>query len=181
MRAMTPTELSTLPAPNFWRRVSCCLYEQLVLLGVIALTFLLPNLALGILFGVSLPSWLTFLYLYIVLGIYFVWYWTKSGHTLAMQTWRIRMINLEGDTLSRRQAAWRYFYGSLWLIPCVALQWVLHLEKWQIIEMLFTVALLLWPLSIYLDRRIPELRQALPDRLAGTRLVQLPKNLVTLS
>ena len=123
---MTPAEFSALPSPQFWRRVSCTLYEQLVLLGVVALTFLVPNLALGILFGVSLPSWLTFLYLYVVLGLYFVWYWSKSGQTLAMQTWRIRMINQNGYTLSRHQAFWRYMYGSLWILPCVLLQALLN-------------------------------------------------------
>ena len=178
---MTPAELSALPSPQFWRRVFCCLYEQLVLLGVIALTFLLPNLGLGILFGISLPSWLTFLYLYAVLGIYFVWYWTKSGQTLAMQTWRIRIIDQNGYTLKKPQALWRYIYGSLWIIPCVLLQWALHLEKWQIIEMLFTVALFFWPLTIYLDRRGPMQGQSLADRFANTRLVELPKNLVTLT
>ena len=178
---MTPAELDILPSPQFWRRVSCALYEQLVLLGVIAFTFLVPNLALGILFGISLPSWLTFVYLYVVLGIYFVWYWTKSGQTLAMQTWRIRLIGIHGHTVRRRQAIWRYVYGSLWIVPCVLLQWAFHLEKWQIIEMLFTVALFFWPASIYLDRTSPLLRQSLADRLAGTRLVELPKSLVTLS
>jgi len=178
---MTPAELNDLPSPQFWRRVFCGLYEQLVLLGVIAFTFLLPNLGLGILFGVSLPSWLTFLYLYLVLGFYFVWYWTKSGQTLAMQTWRVRLIDKGGFTLSRRQAIWRYIFGSLWIIPCVALQAFFHLEKWQIVEMLFAVALFIWPLSIYLDRRGPKERQGLPDRFAGTRLVELPKNLVTLT
>lgn len=178
---MTPAELMALPAPGFWRRVSCCLYEQLVLLGVIAFTFLLPNLGLGIVFGIALPSWLTFLYLYAVLGFYFVWYWTKSGQTLAMQTWRVRMISMEGFNLSRRQAIRRYIYGSLWLIPCMILQWFFHLEKWQIIEMLFTVALFLWPLSVYLDRNVSTLRQSLPDRLAGSKLVELPKSVVTLS
>jgi len=178
---MTPAELSALPSPQFWRRVSCCLYEQLVLLGVIALAFLAPNLALGILFGVSLPSWLTFLYLYAVLGIYFVWYWTKTGQTLAMQTWRIRMIDQHGYTLKRPQALWRYIYGSLWIIPCVLLQWAFHVEKWQIIEMLFAVALFFWPLTIFLDRNNLMQRQSLADRFAGTRLVELPKKLVTLS
>lgn len=178
---MTPAELTALPSPKFWRRVSCGLYEQLVLLGVIAFTFLLPNLALGILFGASLPSWLTFLYLYAVLGIYFVWYWTKSGQTLAMQTWRVRMIGMNGYNLTRRQALWRYIFGSLWLVPCVILQWMFHLEKWQIIEMLFTVALFIWPLSTFLDRRPVSERQGLPDRMAGTRLVELPKHLVTIS
>ena len=178
---MTPAELNALPSPNFWRRVSCSLYEQLVLLGVISLTFLVPNLMLGMLLGAALPSWLSFIYLYTVLGIYFVWYWTKSGQTLAMQTWRVRMIGRDGYRPSKKQACWRYVYGSLWLIPCVILQWAFHLEKWQIIEMLFTVALFFWPLSIYLDRQNSLHRQTLPDRFAGTRLVELPKNLVKLS
>ena len=178
---MTPAELNVLPAPQFWRRVSCTLYEQLVLLGVIALTFLVPNLALGILLGISLPSWLTFLYLYAVLGAYFVWYWTKSGQTLAMQTWRVRIINQNGNALDRRQAFWRYVYGSLWIFPCILLQAVLQLQKWQIIEMLFTVALFIWPLSIYLDRTNPLTRQSLPDRFAGTKLIELPKSAVRLS
>jgi uncharacterized RDD family membrane protein YckC len=178
---MTPAELNNLPSPQFWRRVSCSLYEQLVLLGVIAFTFLLPNLGLGILFGLSLPSWLSFLYLYFVLGIYFVWYWTKSGQTLAMQTWRVRIIDEHGFTLKRGQATWRYVFGSLWVLPCIGLQAIFHLEKWQIIEMLFVIALFLWPLSIYLDHRINTKRQSLPDRLAKTRLVEIPKNLVRLS
>ena len=71
--------------------------------------------------------------------------------------------------------------GSLWLLPCVLLQWLFELQRWQIIEMLFAVALFLWPLSIYLDRVNPLLRQSLPDRFGGTRLVELPKNLVKLS
>jgi len=178
---ITPAELNVLPAPKFWRRVFCTLYEQLVLLGVIALTFLLPNLGLGVVFGISLPSWLTFLYLYVILGIYFVWYWTKTGQTLAMQTWRVKMIGPGGFNLTRRQAIGRYVLGSFWILPCVILQWLFELEKWQIIEMLFAVALFLWPLSTYLNRVSPPLRQSLPDRLSGTRQVELPKNLVKLT
>lgn len=57
---MNPSELNALPSPRFWRRVSCNLYEQLILLGVLALTFLVPNLIIGIVFGMAIPSWLTF-------------------------------------------------------------------------------------------------------------------------
>ncbi|MEY4495831.1 MAG: hypothetical protein RL744_895 [Pseudomonadota bacterium] len=98
-----------------------------------------------------------------------------------MQTWRVRMIGPGGYNLNRQQAIWRYVFGSLWLIPCVLLQWIFELQRWQIIEMLFAVALLLWPLSIYLDRVNPLLRQSLPDRFSGTRLVELPKNWVKLT
>ncbi|SNX28423.1 RDD family protein [Polynucleobacter meluiroseus] len=178
---MTPAEFNALPAPLFWRRVACALYEQLVLLGVIALCFLLPNLALGMLFGLALPSWLSFCYLYAVLGIYFVWYWTKSGQTLAMQTWNLRIIGPGGFNLTRRLALRRYLLGSLWILPCIGLQAILHLKEWQIIEMLFVTSLFFWPLSIFIDPKPTGLRQDVPDRIAGTRIVQIPKSLVTLS
>ena len=171
---MTPNELRNLPAPTFWCRVSCNLYEQLVLLGVLALTFLLPNLFLGIVLGIALPSWLTFFYLYSVLACYFVWYWTKSGQTLAMQTWRIRLITTSGQQPQKIQAFRRYVYGSCWLIPCVIIQYFFDFHRWHIIELLFTVALFLWPLTIYLDKKN---RQSLPDRLSGTQLIQIPKNI----
>jgi uncharacterized RDD family membrane protein YckC len=164
--------LTALPPPGFWKRFFCTLYEQLILLGVIALLFLLPNLVLGILFGVSLPSWLTFFYLYAVLALYFVWYWTYTGQTLAMQTWRVKLVNVSGARLTRRQALWRYVYGSLWLVPCILIQASAELQKWGIIGLLFAVSLFLWPLSIYLD---PRNRQSIPDRLGKTKLISLPK------
>ncbi|MCE7526988.1 MULTISPECIES: RDD family protein [unclassified Polynucleobacter] len=172
---MSQAAINRLPAPGFWRRVACNLYEQLVLLGVVALTFLLPNLALGMLFQITLPSWLTFFYLYGVLGLYFVWYWTRTGQTLAMQTWQIQLLSNSDQILSRRRAISRYIYGSLWLLPCIVLQGIFHFQQWQIIELLFVVALLFSPLSIFLDRRSDTSRQSWPDRFAQTKLVQLPR------
>jgi len=171
---MSQAEMNSLPGPSFWRRVACNLYEQLVLLGVVALTFLLPNLALGMILQISLPSWLTFFYLYGVLGLYFVWYWTRTGQTLAMQTWRIQLLSNSNQILSRRRAISRYIYGSLWLLPCIILQGIFHFQQGQIIELLFAVALLFSPLSIFLDRRPSASRQSWPDRFAQTKLVQLP-------
>ena len=50
---MNPSELNALPSPRFWRRVSCNLYEQLILLGVLALTFLVPNLIMALFLGLQ--------------------------------------------------------------------------------------------------------------------------------
>jgi len=98
-----------------------------------------------------------------------------------MQTWRIRLIAANGMAPTQAQALQRYVYGSLWLLPCIGIQLCLELHRWQIIEMLFFVALFLWPLSIYLDRVNPDMRQGIPDRLAGTRQVILPSNRVKLA
>jgi uncharacterized RDD family membrane protein YckC len=133
---------------------------------------MVPNLLLGVLFGITIPSWLSFFYLYGVLAVYFVWYWRRNGQTLAMQTWRIQMITEDGLRPSQKQALWRYVYGSLWLIPCLAIHALYPLRGWQIIALLFTVSLFLWPLSMYADRKH---RQGLPDRMAQTKLIELPR------
>jgi len=167
---MNPSEFQELPTPSFWRRVFCNLYEQLLLVGVLALTFMVPNLLIGVLFGVAIPSWLSFFYLYGVLAVYFTWYWRRNGQTLAMQTWRMKLITDQGLPPNKKQALWRYVYGSLWIVPCLIVHAIYPLRGWQIIGLLFAVSLFLWPLSIYLDRK----RQGIPDRLAQTKLVQLP-------
>jgi hypothetical protein len=89
-----------------------------------------------------------------------------------MQTWRVKLVNVSGARLTRRQALWRYVYGSLWLVPCILIQASAELQKWGIIGLLFAVSLFLWPLTIYLDRRH---RQTIPDRLGKTKLITLPK------
>jgi uncharacterized RDD family membrane protein YckC len=83
-------------------------------------------------------------YLFLVLGIYFVACWSRGGRTLAMQTWRMRIVRRDGAPLGVGRAALRY-----------ALAWV---------SLLPLGAGFLWAC---LDRD----RQFLHDRLAGTRMV----------
>jgi uncharacterized RDD family membrane protein YckC len=83
-------------------------------------------------------------YLFLVLGIYFVTCWSRGGRTLAMQTWRMRIVKRDGASLGVGRAALRY-----------ALAWV---------SLLPLGAGFFWA---FLDRD----RQFLHDRLAGTRIV----------
>ena len=43
-------------------------------------------------------------FLFLVLGVYFVWFWSRSGQTLAMQTWHIRLVTREGRPVTRLRA-----------------------------------------------------------------------------
>lgn len=82
-------------------------------------------------------------YLFLVLGIYFVACWSR-GRTLAMQTWRMRIVRHDGGPVGAGQAALRY-----------VLAWV---------SLLLLGAGFLWA---WVDRD----GQFLHDRLAGTRIV----------
>lgn len=172
--------LSSLPAPTIKRRIILNLYEMLVLMGVAAFLFLLPHLVIGVVLNVTAPAWFLLAHIYLVLAFYFAWYWTKSGQTLAMQTWKIQMVGQDGQILTRSQALKRYAFGSLWLIPAAIILFISlrvgNSEKMgaYFSIVFFSVTLFLWPLSALLDRKG---RQTLPDRWANTRLVQLPRSI----
>jgi uncharacterized RDD family membrane protein YckC len=119
-----------------------------LLLGVLALTFLVPYLILGAVASFTPPGWGLWLHVFVVLGVYFVWYWRRGGQTLAMQTWRLKIVDgADGRTAS---------LGRCWLRYALA---------WP--SVLLCGFGLLWAL---VDRD----RQFLHDRLAGTCIVLLP-------
>jgi uncharacterized RDD family membrane protein YckC len=131
------------------RRLASLLYESLLLLGVLALTFMVPYLILGLVWNVSPAGWVAWLHVYAVLGAYFVWYWHRRGQTLAMQTWRLQLV---------RAADGR--------VPSAATGWLRYTLAWPSV-LCFGLGLA-WAL---VDRD----RQFLHDRLAGTRIVLLPE------
>ncbi len=172
--------LRSLPAPTIKRRIALNLYEMLVLFGVLAFTFLVPHLIIGVLFEVTAPSAILMAHMYLVLAFYFMWYWTKTGQTLAMQTWRIQMVSDDGAIMKRSQALMRFAIGSLWLIPAALLLFInIRMNPGasmggSVSIIFFSITLFLWPLSAVLDRKN---RQSIPDRWSGTRLVQLPSTI----
>lgn len=170
--------LQSLPAPSIWRRIALNLYEMLVLIGVAALTFLVPHLLIGVFFQVTAPAWFLLAHLYLVLALYFSWYWTRTGQTLAMQTWKIQLVSENGTILKQSQALMRYALGSLWLMPAaVALFIAIKLGGSEKIGAylsitFFSMTLFFWPLTTLFDKKD---RQTWPDKWAKTRLVQLPR------
>src|SRR6266850_7191467 len=84
------------------------------------------------------------IYLFCVLGIYFIACWSRGGRTLPMQTWRMRVVRPDNLPIGVGRAALRY-----------VLAWP---------------SLLLFGVGVFwafFDRD----RQFLHDRLAGTRVV----------
>ncbi len=125
------------------RRLASGAYELLLL---IALLFVAAFIYL-VVFGsaVETPQRYYFqCYLLLVSGTYFVWFWIHGGQTLAMKTWRLRLVAVDGNTLSRKQALFRFTLAVIGLFFFGVTWW--------------------WAL---LDRE----HALLHDRLAGTRLV----------
>jgi len=125
------------------RRMLSMLYESLVVLALAFLSGLaFYGAANGRLSGEIRHVFQV--YLFLVLGAYFVVCWTRGGQTLSMQTWKIRVVRNNGLPLGAGRALLRYAlaWPSIAILGCG----------------------LLWALF---DRD----HQFLHDRLAGTRVV----------
>ncbi len=113
-------------APSLLKLAASLLYEALVmtalmLIGTAVFMFIFGDATLGI------KRYFLQLFLWLMLGVYFVLCWQKSGQTLAMQAWRLKLVSCDdchavtlGVAVTRYLAATLSFLvlglGFLWAI-----------------------------------------------------------------
>jgi uncharacterized RDD family membrane protein YckC len=158
--------------PTVKRRLMVMVYETFLLLAVemlaVALYLLVTRNSHAPLAQHGLK-----VFLFLVTGAYFVWCWTDSGHTLAMKTWRLRLVG-SGKGLARvplKTAMLRYLLAWGWFLPALVFCGAFGLKDKAQVGVAVAAGMIAWALTALLDKD----RQFLHDRLAGTRLVQLPK------
>lgn len=104
-------------------------------------------------------------FVFVVFAIYFVWFWAK-GQTLAMKTWHIRVVDVNGKPISQQRALLRYLLSWMWFFPPLAASWVLEVPaaKGAVLTMGWVA---IWAI---LARFQPQ-RQFWHDAWAGTQLI----------
>lgn len=102
-------------APSLTKLGACFIYDALV---VIALSFICAWAFLWLVGDATqgLKRFALQLFLWLSVGAYFVWCWLKSGQTLAMQTWQLKLVSQGGQLLSVKVAIARYVLAYLSLI-----------------------------------------------------------------
>ncbi|WP_028104345.1 RDD family protein [Pseudoduganella violaceinigra] len=155
--------------PTVKRRLISMVYEILLAFAVLFLPFFVFEIAAKASHTPLAEHMRQFL-AFLILGAYFIHQWTRKGQTLAMQTWRIRLEQPGRQHLPIRTAALRYLLCWLWILPGILVAYYGDLSNKHKLYTLLASALL-WSLTAFLDKD----RQFLHDRIAGTRLVQLPK------
>ena len=118
-------------------------YEALLLFAVAFLATWLFQFAAGTVRIEGLQRHLLQALLIAVFAAYFLWCWLRGGQTLAMKTWKIRLVAPGHDRVPPLTALARFALALLAVPTGIALGWALF------------------------DRE----RQFLHDRIAGTRLV----------
>lgn len=155
-----------LSAPPLARRLACFVYEGVLLFGVVMMAgYLYSSLtqqrhALQGQHGLQA-------FLFVVLGVYFIWFWSHGGQTVAMKTWHIRLVGLDGQPVMQWRAAMRYLLSWLWFVPALA---IAHLAKLHGLGSLFGAMALGVMIFAGLSLLHPQ-RQYWHDALCGTRLI----------
>ena len=144
-------------------------YEALLVFGVVAISDFLFDVATQSRHALMLRTTRQ-VFLFLVIGAYFCYCWCRHGQTLAMQTWRMRLVSASGARVRLPAAMRRYVLAWMWFIPAMAIDYVLGLKGWPSIAVI-GAGMLAWLATTRLDPGA----QFLHDRLAGTRLIALPK------
>jgi uncharacterized RDD family membrane protein YckC len=154
-----------LQAPGLPRRMACWIYEGVLLFGVVFVADWLFTTLAQMRSGIDPRRPLLQAFLFLVLGVYFTWFWSK-GQTLAMKTWHIRVLDAAGRPVTQMRAAWRYICSWLWFLPPMA-----ALAPFSFTAPQAAAAMTGWVVLWALSSRLHPQRQFWHDVLAGTRLV----------
>ena len=155
--------------PTVKRRLTSMVYEILLAFAALFLPFLVFEIITKASHTPQVEHMRQAL-AFLILGIYFVHQWTRKGQTLAMQTWRIKVVQPGHERLPVRTALVRYLLAWLWVLPGIVVAYAADLSNKHKLYAIFA-SIVLWSLTAFLNKD----RQFLHDKLAGTRLVQLPK------
>lgn len=150
------TDTLSLPPPGLPRRLIAMLYDTLLVLPLVMLAVALAlglyaalvNLTGGVVDPEALSPLLRQLIILVTVIGFFSIFWLKSGQTLGMQAWRIKLVTSNGDPVRPRHTVLRCL-AALLSAACLGLGY-------------------LWCL---VDRR----GRYWHDYLSGTELVLLPK------
>lgn len=121
------------PAASLSRRLTCLLYEGLVVFSILLIGFLMPQVVFSG-FGLQMSGKMLWLHVLLVLMVYFVWCWLHGGQTLPMKTWKLRVTSIDGNQLRPLQAVLRYLVAWPSIIFLVGIVWALFDKDGQFLH-----------------------------------------------
>ena len=156
--------------PGLMRRLASLTYDSMLVFAVLmaATALLLPITGGEAVDGLGPATFLYQAYLLLVVFGFFAMCWTHGGQTLGMRAWRVRLVQADGSPVQLREAAMRYAAALLTWIPLALILLWAHRNDLGALAAVPVIGVFAWSLG---SRE----RLAWHDRLAGTRLIVIPK------
>ncbi len=159
-------EAGVAPPPSIRRRLAAFVYEGVLLFGVVMIGSYVYDTLTQHRHAMQGRTGLQ-VFVFLLLGIYFVWFWTHGGQTVAMKTWHIRLVDTNGHVVRQPRAFARYVLAWLWFVPALAAAWIYGPNSAIAIFALMAVGVVVYAALALTNPQ----RQFLHDLICGTRLV----------
>lgn len=162
--AGTPSD--SFGTPGLSRRMACFVYEGVLLFGVLMISGYLYSTLTQQRHALSGRHGLQ-AFVFVVLAIYFTWFWSHGGQTVAMKAWRIRLLTSTGDAVTPARALLRYLLSWIWFAPALAMAAVMRVSSAGA-----AFGTLVTGVAVYAGLAcLQPKRQFWHDRVCGTQLV----------
>jgi len=163
----TPPQLPTAAdTPRLLRRMASFVYEGVLLFGVTMIAGYLYSSLTQQRHALQGKAGLQ-AFMFVVLAIYFTWFWSRGGQTVAMKAWHIRLVTADGRPVPQWRALLRYLLCWLWFVPALAAAHLAGLHSMGAISGLTIGGVLAYAELAWLR---PD-RQFWHDAVCGTRLI----------
>ena len=154
------------PAAPLRRRMAAFIYEGVLLFGLVMVAGAIYSVSVGQLHALRGRTGMMATQ-FLALALYFIWFWTHGGQTLAMKTWQVRLLTQEGRPVGLWPACVRFVLAWLWFMPAWLGSW---LAGWHQSKLLFG-AMLVWVIMYAALTRLLPQQQFLHDVICRTRVI----------
>jgi uncharacterized RDD family membrane protein YckC len=160
------TERAQQNAPALRRRLAAFVYEGVLLFGLFMAVGFAYSVTVQQKHGLQGRQGMMAVQ-FLALALYFIWFWTHGGQTLAMKTWHLRLVSKAGGAISLKTALLRFMASWLWFMPAWLGAW---LAGWHQSKLLYG-AMFVWAgMYAALTWLLPK-RQLLHDVMCGTCVI----------
>ncbi len=91
---------------NLFRRLASIFYDGVLVVAIVIITslpFYSFNVEESFLLKLTMQ-----LYFYLIIQYFFVWFWVNSTATLGMKSWKIKIVDINGNNISYKKAIVRF-------------------------------------------------------------------------
>ena len=165
MTAAPAQPTDRLATPSLLRRLAAFIYEGMLLFAVAMLATYLYSALTQQRHALQGQAGLQ-AFLFVVLAVYFVWFWSRGGQTVAMRAWHLRLVTTDGGAISQGRAMLRYLASWIWFTPAWLTAWLADMHSPLQISALMAAGVVVYALLTFLNPQ----RQFWHDALCGTRI-----------
>mgnify|MGYP001171652105 FL=1 len=99
---------------SIWRRVASLLYDTVLIIALVIIMYM-PLLSFDIEGNIVLKITAQ-IYVYLIIQYFFVWFWVNGNGTLGMKSWKVKILDTNGNKITYKKAIIRFNVSLIYFL-----------------------------------------------------------------